>query len=95
MSAAQRACLGADILSGEVVLTDLTVKAVCDLVGCSQPYVSAALRLPAERRAAVYRGERPLIYSPVQVILDEDDMSAIADIIRFEPAFELEPIGTA
>src|SRR5262249_16382766 len=61
MSAAERACLAADIVDGRVVLQGLTVKAIAALVGVNVGYVDRALRLTPEQRAEVCRGDRPLL----------------------------------
>jgi hypothetical protein len=61
MSAAERACLGADIVDGRIVLQGLTVKAIAALVGVNVGYVDHALRLTPEQRAEVCRGSRPLV----------------------------------
>jgi hypothetical protein len=60
MSAAERACVAADIVDGRVVLQGLTVKAIAALVGVNVGYVDRALRLAPEQRAEVSRGARPL-----------------------------------
>jgi len=60
MSAAERACLAADIVDGRIVLQGLTVKAIAALVGVNVGYVDRALRLTPEQRAEVCRGDRPL-----------------------------------
>jgi hypothetical protein len=61
MSAAERACLGADVVDGRVVLQGLTIKSVAALVGTSVGYVNRALRLTPAQRQAVCDGERPLV----------------------------------
>jgi hypothetical protein len=61
MSAAERACLAADIVDGRVVLQGLTVKAIAALVGVNQGYVDRALRLTPEQREQVRHGDRPLV----------------------------------
>jgi len=61
MSAAERACLAADIVDGRVVLQGLTVKAVAALVGVNVGYVDRALRLTPQQRAEVCDGDRPLV----------------------------------
>jgi len=61
MSAAERACLAADIIDGRVILQGLTAKAIAALVGVNQGYVDHALRLTPEQRAEVCRGDRPLV----------------------------------
>jgi len=61
MSAAERACLAADIVDGRVALQGLTVKAVAALVGVNGSYLARALRLNPEQRAEVRRGTRPLV----------------------------------
>src|SRR5262249_31522870 len=61
MSAAERACLAADIIDGRVILQGLTAKAIATLVGVNLGYVDRALRLTPEQRAEVCRGDRPLV----------------------------------
>jgi|SRR5262245_10194735 len=61
MTAAERACLGADIVDGRIVLVALTTKAVAALVGVSVGYVDHALRLTPQQRAEVCDGDRPLV----------------------------------
>ena len=61
MSPAARAVLAANVLDGRVVIVGLTRKTVTALCGSSPNYVSAALRTTPEQRAAIVRGERPLI----------------------------------
>jgi len=61
MSAAERACLAADIVDGRIVLQGLTVKAIAALVGVSIGPVNHALRLTPEQREQVRRGDRPLV----------------------------------
>jgi hypothetical protein len=61
MSAAERACLGADIVDGRVVLQGLTVKFIAALVGTSVDYVDRALRLTPAQRQEVCNGNRPLV----------------------------------
>src|SRR5262249_14543651 len=61
MSAAERACLAADIIDGRVILQGLTAKAVAALAGVSVGSVDRALRLTPEHRAEVCRGDRPLV----------------------------------
>jgi len=60
MSAAERACLAADIVDGRIALQGLTVKSIASLVGVNLGYVDRALRLTPEQRAEVRRGARPL-----------------------------------
>jgi len=78
MSAAERACLAADIIDGRVILQGLTAKAVAALVGVNLGYVDHALRLTPEQREQVRRGDRPLV-SPRPPCADFD---ALVDAIR-------------
>jgi len=61
MSAAERACLAADIIDGRVILQGLTAKSIAGLVGVNLGYVDRALQLTPEQRAEVCRGDRPLV----------------------------------
>jgi hypothetical protein len=61
MTASQKAVVAADIIDGRLMVMGLTRKAVTSLCGSSPNYVSAALRCTPEQRAAIVRGERPLI----------------------------------
>jgi hypothetical protein len=61
MSPVERAILGAELVEGRVTLEPPTAKTVGGLVGVSQNYVFAALRLTPAQRDAVLAGDRPLI----------------------------------
>jgi len=78
MSAAERACLGADIIDGRVILQGLTAKAVAALVGVSVGYVDRALRLTPEQREQVRHGDRPLAAPRPPCA----DFEALVDAIR-------------
>jgi hypothetical protein len=79
MSAAERACLAADIVDGRVVLQGLTVKAIAALVGVNVGYVDRALRLTPEQRAEVCRGDRPLVLPRTPAPASHIDWNAIND----------------
>jgi hypothetical protein len=61
MTPPQRAILAAEIIDGRIVLVGLTTKSIAAIAGVSQPYVNAALRTTPEQRAAIARGDRPLV----------------------------------
>jgi len=61
MSAAERACVAADIIDGRLILQGLTAKSIAGLVGVNLGYVDRALQLTPEQRAEVCRGDRPLV----------------------------------
>jgi hypothetical protein len=79
MSAAERACLAADVVDGRVVLQGLTVKAIAALVGVNVGYVDRALRLTPEQRAEVCRGARPLVSPRGRAPASPIDWNAIND----------------
>jgi hypothetical protein len=60
MSPPQRACLGADIADGRVVLRGLTIKSIATLVGAEQAYLFAALRCTPQQREEIRAGQRSL-----------------------------------
>ena len=84
MSAPERACLGADIIDGRVILQGLTAKAIAALVGVSVGSVDRALRLTPEQREQVKRGDRPLVlpraYAPTDAGCMSDDM--LVEVVR-------------
>jgi hypothetical protein len=61
LRAAHRAILLANIFDGTNKLEDLTVSQLCMIIGVSQPYAHAAVKLTPEQRLEVERNERPLI----------------------------------
>jgi len=69
-SKAVRACIGADILDGELALQNLTIKLVAGAVGVSTTSVIAAQRLTPEQRQAVKNGRRPLRLPRIPVPVD-------------------------
>ena len=77
MSAAERACLAADVVDGRVVLQGLTTKAG---VG----YVDRALRLTPEQRADVSRGARPLPPAQKRTIARPINWNAVDDDVLVE-----------
>ena len=79
MSAAERACLAADIIDGRVILQGLTAKAIAALVGVNVGYVDRALRLTPEQRAEVCRGDRPLVLPRAPAPASHIDWNAIND----------------
>jgi len=84
MSAAERACLAADIVDGRVVLQGLTVKAIAALVGVNVGYVDRALRLTPEQRAEVCRGDRPLVTPRPPADAPAFDWNAVGDEMLVE-----------
>ena len=79
MSAAERACLAADIIDARIVLQGLTVKAIAALVGVNVGYVDRALRLTPEQREQVSRGDRPLVSPPTPKPVSPIDWEAVGD----------------
>ena len=61
MSPSERAVMAADILDGRIVVMGLTRRIVTAMCRATPNYVDAALRCTPEQRAAIARGERPLI----------------------------------
>src|SRR5262249_44913969 len=84
MSAAERACLAADIVDGRVVLQGLTVKAIAALVGVNVGYVDRALRLTPEQRTEACRGDRPLVAPRARGPAPPIDWNAIGDDMLVE-----------
>lgn len=90
LSAAQRACLAADIVEGRAVLHELTLKTVAAVACVSPAYVHAALRLSSSQRAEVKNKQRPLIQPawprpssvPEPLNWDDIDDAALVDAIR-------------
>jgi len=87
MSAAERACLAADIIDGRVILQGLTAKAIAALVGVNVGYVDRALRLTPEQRAEVCRGDRPLVApracaSAAKIDWDKIDDATLVEAVR-------------
>jgi hypothetical protein len=87
MSPPQRAILAANIIDGRVIVQGLTAKAITAICGASGAYVSAALRLTPEQRAAVSNGTRPLVTAPprpafVPTDWAKADTNKIVDVIR-------------
>jgi hypothetical protein len=84
MSAAERACLAADIVDGRIVLQGLTVKAIAALVGVNVGYVDRALRLTPEQRAEVCDGDRPLVAPRAHAPTDAGCMSdeTLLEVVR-------------
>jgi hypothetical protein len=80
-SKATKACLAARIVAGDVTLTNPTVKLIAYAVGVSPAYVHRALRLSAEEREAVERGERPLIMPTAAVRTPADPVQRLAEIV--------------
>jgi hypothetical protein len=57
----QRALLAADLASGRVIVTGLTLRQATMLTGASPSYASVAARLDGNERIAVARGWRRLL----------------------------------
>jgi hypothetical protein len=61
LSKVHRGLLVADIIEGNVILIDLSVRQLSAVVGVSTAYAHAALHMPTAERENVRRGLRPLI----------------------------------
>jgi hypothetical protein len=88
LSKGARALLAAEIHEGTVVLSDLSVKQLAAIVGCSSAYVHAALRASPLEREAVRRGLRPLVQAHAPTG-PQERLSKIVDEIGLDRTINL------
>ena len=61
LSKSARALLAADIVEGNVTLSDMSVRQIAAVVDVSVAYAHTALHMPSTEREKVRRGLRPLV----------------------------------
>jgi len=90
LSKAARAILGAEILDGNIPLTNLTRAVVATVVGASTGYIDKARQLSPEARQDVVHEKRPLVLpKPPRVLGPQERLAAIVDEIGLDRVLNL------